>query len=183
MERKAVIEMSDLIADITHEFSRHKSLADRAIAGLSDEQFFHRPAAQVNSIALIIKHIGGNLLSRFTEFLTTDGEKPTRNRDGEFVLEPADTRENLLQSWEAGWSVLFQALASLTDGDLDKTVIIRGEPHRVPQALLRSLDHIAYHTGQILYLSRLANPDGQWLTVPPGQSKHIRGGYLQPPAH
>jgi uncharacterized damage-inducible protein DinB len=183
VERKAVTPkehiMANLIADAAHEFRRHKDLVDRGIINLSDEQFFRPPGEQVNSIALIVKHLAGNLLSRWTEFLTSDGEKSTRNRDSEFEVTPDDTRESLLAAWELGWSALFNTLNRLTDADLDKTVTIRGEPHRVQQALLRGLEHAAYHTGQIVYLVRLVNPSGEWLTIAPGKSSQHRPGYLQ----
>ena len=175
--------MTDFISDVTHEFRRHKSLVDRGMAGLADDQFFRAPGETVNSIGLIIKHLAGNLQSRWTDFLTTDGEKPTRNRDGEFTLTFDDTRSYLLAAWERGWATLFQSLSRLTDGDLQKTVTIRGEPHRVRQALLRGLDHVAYHAGQILYLARWLNPSGEWLTIAPGKSREHRRGYLQQPAH
>jgi Protein of unknown function (DUF1572) len=174
--------MSELINDITVEFRKHKSLADRAVAGLSDEAFFRRPAEHVNPIAVILKHLAGNLASRWADFLTTDGEKPTRDRDSEFVLGPGDTRANLLAAWERGWSILFDTLTGLTEGDLGKSVTIRGEPHRVQQALLRGLDHTAYHVGQILYIARMYAPDAEYLTVPPGRSREVRGGYLSKPA-
>jgi len=172
--------MSSLIGDITFEFRRHKELCDRAISGLSDDAFFRRPADHVNPIALIVKHLAGNLASRWSDFLTTDGDKPSRDRDAEFMLAN-DTRASLLAAWERGWSILFDTLAGLSDADLDKTVKIRGEPHRVQQALLRGVDHATYHAGQILYLARLFNPDAPYLTVPPGQSRRVGGGYLKPP--
>jgi uncharacterized damage-inducible protein DinB len=170
--------MADLIADLTHEFRRHKALADRALAGLTDEAYFRRPGEAVNPPALIVKHLAGNLRSRWTDFLTTDGDKPTRDRDGEFVLTGEDTRAALTAAWEAGWGALFAALAGLTDADLGQAVTIRGEPHTVRQALVRGLTHAAYHTGQLLYLARLLNPGGDWLTIPPGGSRAHRPGYL-----
>jgi hypothetical protein len=171
--------VADLIADLTHEFRRYKHLADKALAGLSDEAFFHRPGAVVNAPALIVKHLAGNLLSRWTDFLTSDGEKPTRNRDREFVLTAEDTRADLMAAWEYGWGTLFAALAGLSTADLDGTVTIRGEPHTVEQALVRGLSHAAYHVGQILYLARLLNPSADWLTIPPGASQDHRPGYLK----
>jgi uncharacterized damage-inducible protein DinB len=172
--------MASLIADVTHEFKRYKDQADKAMSELSDEAFFRRPGEVVNPVALIVKHVAGNLASRWTDFLTTDGEKPARNRDGEFTLNPADTRGSLLAAWERGWKVLFDTLGGLKDADLDKTVTIRGEPHRVQQALLRSVNHTVYHVGQILYLARLFNPAGTWLTIPPGQSRTHKpaSGYM-----
>jgi hypothetical protein len=171
--------MARLISDLIHEFRRHKELADRAMAEMSEEAFFHRPGEQVNPVALIVKHLAGNLASRWSDFLTTDGDKPTRDRDSEFFLTPADTRASLLARWERGWGTLFATLNGLTDADLGKTITIRGEPHRVQQALIRGATHAAYHVGQILYLARLLNPGGTWLTIPPGQSQKVGGAYLK----
>ncbi len=160
-----------ILPDVIHEFRRHKTMADRAIAGIDDEALFRRWGEAVNPIALIVKHMGGNLASRWTDFLTADGEKPGRNRDGEFVVDDRDTRAALLAKWEAGWGVLFAALDGLTEADLARTVTIRGEPHTAQQAILRALAHAAYHAGQILYLARLARPDAPWQTIPPGASE------------
>ena len=168
--------MTTLMADLRHEFQRHKKLADRALAQLDDESFFHAPGA-VNSVALIVKNLAGNFASRWTDFLTTDGEKPDRNRDGEFVLGEHDTRAELLDSWERGWGVLFDTLAELRDSDLEKSVAIRGESQTARQALLRGMTHMAYHVGQILYLVRWLRPDGEWLTIPPGHSRGFPGQY------
>src|SRR3954451_9829070 len=173
--------MDEFVADLRHELRRHKGLAERAMAGLDEGDFFRRPGEQVNPVALIVKHLAGNMASRWTDFLTTDGEKPTRDRDGEFLLTDEDTRENLMAAWERGWGVLFDTLAGLTDADLPATVTIRGEAHSARQALLRGMSHVAYHTGQVLYLARLLRPDGAWLTVPPGQSRGVPGGYRLPP--
>jgi hypothetical protein len=172
--------MDDFLQDVRHEFRRHKGLADRAMAGLDDDQFFHRPGPPVNPIALIVKHLAGNMASRWTDFLTTDGEKPSRDRDGEFLITEADTRAHLMTSWERGWSTLFETLAALTDADLGRMVTIRGEPHSARQALLRGMTHVAYHTGQILYLVRLIRPESDWLTVPPGRSRDVPGAYRRP---
>ncbi|HZZ30186.1 MAG TPA: DinB family protein [Pirellulales bacterium] len=169
--------MDAFIADINHDFQRHKRLADAALAELADDAFFRKPGEVVNPVALIVKHLGGNLLSRWTDFLSTDGEKSTRNRDSEFVLTPQDTRAALMQRWEAGWSALLGTLHSLHDADLGKTITIRGEAHTVQQALIRGLTHAAYHTGQILYLARLFNPTGTWQTVAPGQSSSHQAAY------
>src|SRR5438034_6748706 len=115
MRPTGVCTMSELVADIAFEFRRHKGWADKALAGLSDEAFFRRPGEHVNPPALIVKHLAGNLLSRWTDFLTTDGEKPSRDRDNEFVLTAADTRGSLTAAWERGWQVLFDTLSGLTD--------------------------------------------------------------------
>lgn len=162
--------MDALISDLRLEFQRHKDLADRAMAQLDDEAFFRRPSDVVNSVALIVKHLGGNLLSRWTDFLTTDGEKPSRNRDSEFLIEAGDTRAGLMAKWEAGWKAVFHTIDNLNEADLGKSITIRSEPHTAQQALLRGLTHAAYHVGQITYLSRLGNPNGVWLTIAPGQS-------------
>jgi hypothetical protein len=171
--------MKHLLADLRYDFRRHKDLADRAMGYLDDWDFFRRPAAHVNPVAVIVKHLAGNLASRWTDFLASDGEKASRDRDGEFLLTEQDTRANLLAAWERGWAALFDTLDSLGEADLDRTVTIRGESHRVPQALLRGLAHAAYHTGQILYLVRLWRPESPWLTVPPGQSQKVGGDYLR----
>ena len=172
--------MDDFLQDLHHEFRRHKGLADRALAELDDAQFFHRPGPLVNPVALIVKHLAGNMASRWTDFLATDGEKPTRDRDGEFLLTEADTRAHLMADWERGWSTLFDTLTGLTDADLGRTVTIRGEAHSVRQALMRGMTHVAYHTGQILYLVRWSRPESEWLTVPPGESRDVPGVYRRP---
>jgi uncharacterized damage-inducible protein DinB len=169
--------MTDILADLRHEFERHKRLADRAIAQLDDREFFDRPGPLVNPVALIVKHLAGNLSSRWTDFLTTDGEKATRDRDREFVLGEQDTRANLCAAWEQGWRTLFETLASLQETDLTKSVSIRGESHTAQQALLRGMTHVAYHTGQMLYLVRLLRPESPWLSIPPGQSSRVGGNY------
>lgn len=173
--------MDPLLPDLTHEFRRHKSLADKALAELSDEQFFRRPSDEVNPPALIVKHLAGNLKSRWTDVLHADGESPQRDRDREFVLEAADTRANLLAAWEAGWQALFNSLQSLEQVDLERTIVIRGEPHTLRQALLRGALHAAYHVGQILYSSRWLKPDRTWLTIAPGQSQGRKGNYRETP--
>jgi hypothetical protein len=117
------------------------------------------------------------MVSRWTDFLTTDGEKPSRDRDSEFLLDESDTRANLTAAWERGWSALVATLGGLTDADLVRTITIRGEPQSVRQALLRGLGHVAYHTGQILYLARWLRPDSPWVTIAPGQSRGFPGDY------
>jgi uncharacterized damage-inducible protein DinB len=168
-----------LLEDVLLELRRHKGLADKALADLCDEAFFRRPAEHVNPIALIVKHLAGNLTSRWTDFLTTDGDKPTRDRDSEFVLTAADTRVNLMPAWDRGWQAILATVQSLTPADLTREITIRGEKHTVQQSLLRGLNHAVYHIGQILYLARLFAPDRPWLTIAPGQSKQYRPGYLQ----
>ncbi len=174
--------MNTFLSDIRHDFSKHKRLADKAMTPLDEAAFFRRPGDAVNSIAIIVKHVGGNLLSRWTDFLATDGEKPNRNRDGEFVIGPDDTRAALMAHWEAGWGALFGTIDSLQPADLAKTIAVRGEPQTAQQALLRGLAHAAYHAGQITYLCRLWNPSGQWLTIAPGQSASHQGAYRAEPS-
>jgi uncharacterized damage-inducible protein DinB len=169
--------MTNLIADLTHDFRTQKDYADRAIAGLSDAAFFQRPGPAVNPIALVVKHLAGNLQSRWFDVLSTDGEKPTRDRDAEFVLGPDDTRASLLAAWERGWETLFNTLGQLTDTDLAKAITIRGEPHTLQQALIRGFGHAAYHVGQIMYVARLFNADAPYQTIAPGKSKEHWPGY------
>ena len=169
----------DVISVFAHEFERHRSLLERAMECLSDDQFFVCPGERVNPVAVIVKHLAGNLQSRWSDFLTTDGEKPTRNRDREFVLDDDDTRARLMESWRLAWITLAGTLRELSDDDLGRHVTIRGEPHTVLQALLRSVNHVAYHAGQVLHLARLFRPDAEWLTIPPGMSSKHRAGYLR----
>jgi uncharacterized damage-inducible protein DinB len=167
-----------MLPDIMTEFGRHQRLAEQAIAPLDAAAFFQRPGDQVNPIALIVKHVAGNLRSRWTDFLTSDGEKPNRNRDGEFQIVDGDSREGLMAAWRDGWGALWSTLENLSEEDCKRTVTIRGEHHTVRQAVLRSLTHTVYHVGQILYVARLLHPDGKWLTIAPGQSQNRSGEYL-----
>jgi hypothetical protein len=171
--------MASLLTYALHEIQRHKALAEQAMVALSEEQFFHRPASQVNSVAIIVKHLAGNLKSRWTDFLTTDGEKPQRDRDGEFIITSGDSRESLMAAWDGGWRIMADAISALSPGDLDKCVTIRKERHTVEQALLRSLMHAAYHVGQILYVVRWLRPESRWLTIEPGKSREHVGSYTQ----
>ncbi len=140
------------------------------MAQVSDEQLVATLDDGMNSIAQIVKHMAGNMRSRWTEFLTTDGEKPDRDRDSEFVAPPA-TRGELMDSWEHGWQILFAALEPLSDFDLGRTVTIRGEAHSVMQAINRQIAHYAFHVGQIVFLAKhLAGTNWKALTVPKGKS-------------
>jgi hypothetical protein len=152
-------------------FRYYKSLADRAITQVTGEQLVAPLDDESNSIAIIVKHMSGNMVSRWTDFLSSDGEKPTRNRDLEFVDPPA-TREALLAAWESGWNALFSALEPLTEADLQRTVTIRGEAHTVMQAIHRQVAHYSYHCGQIVFLAKHLNHSA-WkpLTVPRGASE------------
>ena len=159
------------LQDVVQQFEKYKTMAERAIAQVSDQDFLATFDDYSNSLAIIVKHMAGNMQSRWTDFLTTDGEKSDRYRDTEFVLDTSDSREELLQRWNAGWNCLFDALAQLDPNDLTKTVHIRGEPHAVIQAINRQLTHYSYHVGQIVMLARhFAGHDWQWLSIPPGKS-------------
>lgn len=164
-------EMGKLIVEgALTAFRSSKGLVDRAVAQLTDDKLRSALDENTNSIAVIMKHTAGNLLSRWTDFLTSDGEKPWRDRDDEFV-DSFTTRDELLAYWESGWQRLFDALSALTPDDLGKTVTIRGEPHSVPLAIQRSLAHCGYHTGQIVLIARILAGD-RWdtLTIPRGAS-------------
>lgn len=148
----------------------YKQLAERAMAQIPDEAFAHSLDAESNSIATLVKHLAGNMRSRFTDFLTSDGEKPDRNRDMEFDAPPK-TRAEVVKLWEAGWECVFSALAPLSDADLNRTVLIRTEPHSVMQAINRQIAHYCSHIGQIIFLAKHFAGD-QWkaVTVPRGKS-------------
>jgi len=153
-------------------FEAIRRKADRALAQVSDAQFFATIDPESNSLALIVKHVAGNLRSRWTDFLASDGEKPDRHRDREFVLDAAaDSRASLMRRWDDGWSVFFATLDSLTPADLDRTVTIRAEPHRVFDAIERQKEHYAYHGGQIVFLAKhLVGGAWKTLSVARGQS-------------
>lgn len=151
-------------------FRSNKGWADKAIAQLSDDKLHVALDPHTNSIAVIMKHVAGNLLSRWTDFLTTDGEKAWRNRDDEFV-DTFGTRDELIAYWDSGWQRLFDSLSSLSSDDLARTITIRGEPHSVPLAIQRSLAHTVYHVGQIMLIARILAGD-HWttITIPRGAS-------------
>jgi len=147
-------------------FHYYKKLGENAIAQCPDEGLFQALDAESNSIAIIVKHLAGNMRSRWTDFLTSDGEKPDRNRDSEFE-SPATTREELLKQWEAGWGQVFSALEPLNDADITRTITIRTEPHSVMQAINRQIAHYSYHVGQIVFLAKhFAADDWTALTIP-----------------
>ena len=156
-------------------FEYYKSLGEKAIAQISDDALLWAPDAKSNSIHVIIKHLHGNMLSRWTDFLTTDGEKAWRDRDGEFT-EGNDSRDHIMMLWNEGWKCVFDALNQLTTDDLSKVVYIRNMGQPAEEAIMRQLAHYAYHVGQIVYLARWKN-EGDWksLTIPKGES----GSYNQ----
>ena len=160
------------IDDSLRQLHKLKSLAEKAIAQIADEHLFTQPDPEGNSIAVIMKHVSGNMRSRWTNFLTTDGEKPDRNRDSEFEMDAGETRASVLARWEDGWTRTFNAISSLQPADLGKTVHVRGEAHSVLEAINRQMTHYAMHVGQIVLLSRLyAGPSWKSLSIPRGQSK------------
>lgn len=162
---------STIVESAITSFRANRGWADKAIAQLPDDKLHVALDANTNSIAVIMKHLAGNLASRWTDFLTSDGEKPWRNRDDEFIDTFSD-REQLLSYWEEGWNCLFAALQSLGPKDLANTVTIRGEPHSVPLAIHRSLAHCGYHVGQIVMIARiLAGDNWNTITIPRGESE------------
>jgi len=154
------------------EFERLKGIAERAMAQLDDQKYVSTLGPEDNSIAIMVKHMAGNMLSRWRDFLTSDGEKPDRNRDGEFEFGEYNSRDQLNTMWEQGWVCLFGSLEPLKESDLGRTITIRGEPHTVLQAISRQLSHYAYHVGQIVFVAKHLSGD-QWktLSVPKGQSE------------
>ncbi len=153
----------------------HKRLAEGAMAQLKDDELFITLDPESNSVAIIVKHMAGNMRSRFSDFLTSDGEKPYRHRDQEFELETTTTRANLTTWWEEGWARVFAAIESLKPGDVTRTVTIRGEPHTIFQAINRQIAHYAYHTGQIVFLAKHIRA-GKWrsLSIPRGKSEEFK---------
>jgi uncharacterized damage-inducible protein DinB len=162
--------IKNYLADAIESYRSYKKMAEKAMAQVSDEEFFASIDAEANSIAVIVKHIAGNLRSRWTDFLTSDGEKADRNRDTEFEMMD-DTRESLMQFWEAGWQTLFGAIEPLTVEDFGRFITIRGEPHTICEALNRQMTHYAYHVGQIVLLAKhFRSSEWKTLSVPRGQS-------------
>jgi Protein of unknown function (DUF1572) len=164
---------AEFMAAIINAFQANKRLADRAVEQVPDEKLHTALDENTNSIAVIMKHVAGNLASRWTDFVATDGEKPWRNRDGEFV-DTLGSRAELLDYWERGWGCLLKTLQNLKGEDLGRTVLIRGEPHSVPLALERSLAHTCYHIGQIVQVARIhAGEKWHTLTIPRGGSEQF----------
>jgi Protein of unknown function (DUF1572) len=152
-------------------FRNYKKLGERAMEQVTDQQLVIAIDEEANSIAIIVKHMAGNMRSRWTDFLTTDGEKPDRNRDSEFIDPPA-TRTALMEVWENGWSHVFRALEPLSDADLTRTITIRGEPHSVMQAINRQIAHYAHHVGQIVLLAKhFAHDRWESLSIPRNRSE------------
>jgi hypothetical protein len=163
------------LEEARRQFRGHKRLAEGAMTQLRDEDFFVTVDPEANSVAILVKHLAGNMRSRFTDFLTSDGEKPDRFRDREFELSPATTRADVMKWWEEGWGIVFATVEALKPEDVMRTVTVRGEPHTVLQAVNRQIAHYAQHTGQIVFLAKHLR-SGEWktLSVPRGKSEDYK---------
>ena len=163
--------MESYLSSAKKQFSYYKMLGEKTFGQLKDQQLFQTPGPGNNSVAVIVQHLHGNMLSRWTDFLSSDGEKDWRKRDEEFEEILKDSREMMIR-WEEGWACLFATLNNLTDADLDKTVYIRNEGHSVVDAINRQLCHYAYHVGQIVYIGKIMNGEKwTWLSIPKNRSK------------
>jgi hypothetical protein len=166
---------SHYLDEANRQFRGHKRMAESAMAQLRDEDFFVTLDPEANSIAILVKHLAGNMRSRFTDFLTTDGEKPDRFRDREFELGAGATRAEVMNWWEEGWNCVFAAIESLKPDDLMRTVTVRGQPHTVLQAVNRQIAHYAQHTGQIVFLAKhLRGSEWKTLSIPRGKSEEFK---------
>ena len=176
-----VIVSAAYLGDIVRTYRNYKALGERAMAQVSDGDLYTLVDPDANSIAIIVKHLAGNLRSRFSDFLTRDGEKPDRNRDAEFEITARPPRAELLGWWESGWTIALAAIEALAPEDLDRTIHIRGEAFLVVEALNRSAAHIAYHVGQIVFLAKhFAGPNWKSLSIPKGQSAaYSKGAFKQ----
>ncbi len=161
---------TEWIEAVSETVVSYRRMIDAIVAQLSDAELHSRPAADINSVAIILRHLGGNLRSRWTDFLTTDGEKPDRNRETEFQQWDGD-RESLMPHFDAGWEALTAAIQLVDDSNINQQALIRGEPHSIHQALTRSMTHLTYHVGQMAMIARMVH-DGEWrwLTIAPGAS-------------
>ncbi len=164
--------MEDYLKSAIKQYEYYKGVAERTFDQLGDEDLFWQYNEESNSVAIIVQHLHGNMLSRWTDFLTTDGDKPWRDRDGEFE-QNITTRKELLQNWNEGWDCLLSALKALTPDDWNTTVYIRHEPHTVIDAINRQLAHVPYHVGQIVLIGKMRAEAWKSLTVPKGQSKQF----------
>ena len=180
MSSEAIVQ--NYFEDALSSFRAYKKLAEKAIAQLQDEEFFVTLDDESNSVAVIMKHIAGNMLSRWTDFLTSDGEKPNRNRDMEFVIESQTTKDDVLAYWERGWAVVFGALEPLRPEDFEKKVTIRGEEHTIVQAINRQMTHYAYHIGQIVFLAKhFRSADWKSLSIPRNKSAQFNAHLANQP--
>ncbi len=169
MSSEAIVQ--NYFADAVSALRAYKKLAEKALAQLKDEEFFIALDDESNSVAVIMKHMAGNMFSRWTDFLTSDGEKPNRNRDMEFVIERQTTKADVIDYWERGWACVFNALEPLRLEDFEKTVKIRGEDHTIVQAINRQLMHYSYHIGQIVFLAKhFRSANWESLSIPRNKS-------------
>lgn len=170
------------LTSVTKQFEYYKMLGDKTFDQLPDDKLFWQFNPESNSIATIVKHLSGNMLSRWTDFLTTDGEKDWRNRDAEFENDTA-TREAMLQIWNDGWRVFLDTLSALKEEDLSKTIYIRNQGHSVMEAINRQLAHYPYHIGQIVYIGKMASAEWTSLSIPKGNSKQFNSEKFAAPRH
>ena len=169
------MEASEYVEEVTRQFRGLKKTADRALAQVSEADFFVTLDPESNSLALIVKHLAGNMRSRWTDFLASDGEKPDRRRDSEFALEDGDTREALMHRWEEGWALTFSAIGPLSAEDFRRTVEIRGQPHSILKAINRQVAHYAYHVGQLVFLAKhFAGSRWETLSIARGKSDEFK---------
>jgi len=172
MSSEAIVQ--NYLDDSRSAMRAYKKLAEKAIAQLKDDEFFITLDEEANSVAVVMKHMAGNMLSRWTDFLTSDGEKPDRNRDMEFVIESNTTKDDVIAYWERGWKCVFEALGPLRPEDCEKTVLIRGEKHTIVQAINRQLMHYAYHIGQIVFLAKhFRSAEWNSLSIPRNRSSEF----------
>jgi hypothetical protein len=172
MSSEAIVQ--NYYEDSLSALRAYKKLAEKAFAQLKDEEFFVAIDEESNSVAVVMKHMAGNMLSRWTDFLTSDGEKPNRNRDMEFVIEPQTTKDDVIAYWERGWQCVFAALEPLHPEDFEKTVLIRGEKHTIVQAINRQLMHYSYHIGQIVFLAKhFRTAEWKSLSIPKNRSSEF----------
>jgi len=175
--------LTDFLSSVRKQFAYYQLLGEQAMTQVPDDKLFWQPNAASNSIGTIVKHLSGNMLSRWTDFLTTDGEKPWRAREAEFDND-LTTRAEVLAHWHAGWQCLFAALNALTPADLDRTIYIRNQGHTVLEAINRQLAHYPYHVGQLVYVARLvANEAWQSLSIPRGNSAAYNAEKFARPPH
>ena len=178
MSTEAIVQ--NYFEDALSIFREYKTLADKAIAQVKDDELFVTLDEESNSAAVIMKHIAGNMLSRWTDFLNSDGEKPNRNRDMEFVIERWTTRDDVIDYWERGWRCLFGALEPLRPEDFEKTIMIRGEEHTIVEAMNRQMTHYSYHVGQIVFLAKhFRSAEWKSLSIPRNRSAEFNAAMTQ----
>lgn len=167
------MDSTQFISNIKKQYAYYRHLAEKAIDQVNQDEFFYQQSEEVNSIAIIVKHISGNLMSRFKDFRFTDGEKEWRNRDDEFVAT-ASTKEDYMEVWKIAWTVLFNELDELNDTNINDSIFIRNQSHTIPTALIRSVSHTSYHIGQIIHQAKIFR-GSTWisLSIPRGQSQQF----------